>query len=491
MKFKPNTIYHGDCLEIMKTFPEKSINLIYLDPPFFSQKNYDMPFNDKESVTAFKDSIGSFDNKKKNEFRKIFKQDEEDNPNKIYNYLKQEGFVGFGFFQTVSRADIAEEDSTNNDFWKNRKGAGLLEYLSYMRDRLIECKRLLKDTGSIYLHCDWHASHYLKILMDEIFGYDNFRNEVIWGYRTGGISKKWFGKKHDNIYIYSKTEKYIFNPIEIKEYYDKKPGFPDRNGGKDEKGYYRCVFMPDIWNIPAVFNMSKERLGYPTQKPIKLLERIITASSNKGDIVLDPFCGCGTTADAALKLERNIIGIDISPIACKVMNERVNKNHGEKLTVQRTKYTMEHINKMDWFQFQGWACDKLKMKPSGKGPDGGVDGKGIIKEDNKQYSFIGEMKHWKSSIGRPIVQKLYGVLANNDTNYGAIVGHKFSLEAINQVKEYELKKKVYIFLIKTESILNNTFNINEVIGKKVLMPSYTDNWKGYDKNQKSLKFFKK
>ena len=155
-----------------------------------------------------------------------------------------------------------------------------------------------------------------------VFGVKNFRNEIVWHYRTGGVSKKWFAKKHDTIFSYTKTNNYTFNVQYMKQYYDKTPSFKDKNSGEDEKGYYNIVAQDDVFNIPAVFNMSKQRLGYPTQKPDALLERIIKASSNEGDIVADFFCGCGTTIAAAEKLNRKWIGVDINHLAISLIEDK-------------------------------------------------------------------------------------------------------------------------------------------------------------------------
>jgi len=262
---KTNQIYCGDCLEIIKDMPSESIDLIYLDPPFFSDRDYETTFKGNGETKNFKD-----------------------------------------------------------------KWDGIEHYLTFMTERIKEFHRILKSTGSIYLHCDWHASHYLKMELDRIFGYKNFRNEIIWHYRTGGVSKKWFSRKHDIIFFYSKSNKYYFNPIEIKEYYkdiygipDFKPGWEDRKGGKDEKGFFRHTFLPDVWAIPSVFNMSSESLGYPTQKPEVLLDRIINVSSKEGDIVLDPFCGSGTSVAVAEKLKRQWIAIEISLTACEIIKNRI------------------------------------------------------------------------------------------------------------------------------------------------------------------------
>ena len=185
-------------------------------------------------------------------------------------------------------------------------------FLCFMAVRLLEMWRILRNDGSIYLHCDPTASHYLKELMDSIFGRENFRNEIIWCYALGGSSKKMWSKKHDNILFYSKTEDYYFKKPSIKATSQLMKG--------QKKG------MLDWWvDIPSLNNMAKERTGYPTQKPLELYERILKASSNKNDIVLDPFCGCATTCVAAEKLNRQWIGIDIWDKAHKVVIKRLQK----------------------------------------------------------------------------------------------------------------------------------------------------------------------
>ena len=253
-----------------------------------------------------------------------------------------------------------------------------------MAIRLKPMHRVLKDTGSIYLHCDPSASHYLKMLMDAIFGEDNFLNEIIWSYRTGGVSKKWWPKKHDVILFYKKTNKYRHNPLQERVIYEK-PFFTSK---VDEYGrHYADVYIRDTWDdIKPLINTSKERMGYPTQKPLKLLERIITASCNKGDLVLDPFCGCGTTLHAAEQLERRWIGIDISQFSAGLVRNRIIKHFkrlnrgnvpviGCPLTVTQAR----QLAKADEFEFEKWACGEVGAEglfhaPGQKGPDGGVDG---------------------------------------------------------------------------------------------------------------------
>lgn len=249
MIIKPNNIYLGDCYDILKEMFAESVDLIYIDPPFFTKR------------------------------------------------------------------DFKEYD----DRWEY-----LNDYLEFMGPRLKLLHRVLKPTGSIYVHLDWHACHYLKVEMDKIFGYDNFRNEIIWWYETGGIAKKDFARKHDNILRYSKTDKYFFNPTEIMESRSNEvlrriaSGIP---GATRSKGQFR--HPSDVLKIPAINAMAKERLGYPTQKPEALLERIIKASSNEGDIILDAFCGCGTSLTVAEKTNRKWIGIDISLKAFELANTRL------------------------------------------------------------------------------------------------------------------------------------------------------------------------
>jgi adenine specific DNA methylase Mod len=194
-----------------------------------------------------------------------------------------------------------------------------INYLKFMYPRLKLMNEYLSDTGSFYLHCDPTASHYLKVIMDGIFGSNNFINEIVWHYQTGGASKKHFSKKHDVILMYSKTDKYNFYPNEIMTLRTEKSLKSSRIAQGDDKKY-----PMDVWtDIQALNAMAKERLGYPTQKPERLLERIIKASSNEGDIVADFFCGCGTTIYASQKLGRKWLGCDINKDAVNLTNNRL------------------------------------------------------------------------------------------------------------------------------------------------------------------------
>lgn len=289
-----NSLYFGDNLEILrdlyKKHPEGFIDLIYIDPPFNSKRNYNILFEDidlkdvKAQKEAFKDT-----------------------------------WSNVTYIDTLN--EIKELDLNLNDFIQNLDKIGIsqgeVSYLTMMAIRIYYMHKLLKNTGSFYLHCDPNMSHYLKIVCDLIFNTNYFRNEIIWHYRIGNIAKHQFQRKHDIILFYSKSDELTFNPIEIKEYYSQiygpafKPSFKGRKHGKDKWGEYRMSFVDDVWNISAVFTLSKEHLDYPTQKPIALMERIVNASTNEGDLVADFFCGCGTTIAAAQKLNRNWLGVDI------------------------------------------------------------------------------------------------------------------------------------------------------------------------------------
>lgn len=223
--------------------------------------------------------------------------------------------------------------NTGGEF--NDKFGSIEHYIGWMKPRIEEMHKILKPTGSIYLHCDWHASHYLKIVMDEIFGINNFQNEIIWHYTNGGAGKTKFSRKHDNIFFYSKSKKYTFNHNDVRTPY--KPQntkiYHDDDGiymiepKTGKRRYYneKGKVMDDVWDINFIGPNSKERLGWPTQKPETLLERIIKASSNKGDVVFDPFCGCGTSVFVAKKLVRKYIGIDMNPKAIELTRERLKK----------------------------------------------------------------------------------------------------------------------------------------------------------------------
>ena len=293
MNILPKTIFTGDNLPILRGINTASVDLIYLDPPFNSNANYAAPIGSKAAGAEFKDTWT----------------------------LNDVDAAWLDLIETKHPAlnRVIHAAMTNSD----------KSYLIYMAVRLLEMHRVLKDTGSIYLHCDPTMSHYLKLLLDAVFGRKQFRNEIVWFYQTGGVSKRWFGRKHDDILFYSKTQDYFIDLTRVMDSRTPEVIRRIQTGNESATRATNLERLPfDVWNIQAINAMAKERVGYPTQKPLALLERIIKASSNQHDIVLDPFCGCATTLVAADRLQRNWIGIDISPKAAELVVERIRADQG-------------------------------------------------------------------------------------------------------------------------------------------------------------------
>lgn len=275
-ELEPNRLFWGDNLHVMRQLPNESIDLIYIDPPFFSGRNYNVIFGDQNELRSF------------------------------------------------------------SDIWEG----GMPGYLIWLNARLFEMKRLLKRTGSIFVHCDYHASHYIKVEMDKIFGHKSFINEIVWCYKSGGASpKRYFSRKHDTILFYALNNSYYYNPQQEKSYNrNLKPyRFSGIKEYEDQYGWYTLPGMKDYWEIDMVGRTSSERIGYPTQKPEKLLERVITSCSQKGGVVADFFCGGGTTATVAQQLGRHWITCDQSRVAVAVTADRltrqVEKQTGKLLAV--------------------------------------------------------------------------------------------------------------------------------------------------------------
>lgn len=276
LKMESNKIIHGDCQNKLKELENEYVDLVYFDPPFFTQKTH---------------SLKTRDNKKTYEF----------------------------------------EDKYNS----------LNEYLELIENVLIQSKRVLKDTGSIFLHCDKTASHNIRIILDKVFGRDNFQSEIVWSYKRWSNSKKGLLNAHQIIFFYSKTKDFKFNTIytdysattNIDQILQERER--DENGKsvykKDEKGNVvigkekKGVPLSDVWEIPYLNPKAKERTGYPTQKPVLLLNQIISIATDEGDLVLDPFCGSGTTCVSAKHLKRNYIGIDKSKDAVDLADSRLDE----------------------------------------------------------------------------------------------------------------------------------------------------------------------
>lgn len=267
-------LFQGDCLEVMRPFDANSINLVYLDPPFFTQKTHTLLTRDRQKEFSF------------------------------------------------------------DDVWSSHA-----EYAHFLYERLQEIERILHPSGAVFFHCDRNASHIIRILLDEVFGPDKFRSEIIWHYKRWSNSQKNFLPAHQTIYYYTKSDDYTFNAL-YKEYspstnvdqilqrrkrdeYGKAVYDLDENGDFVPSGTKKGVPLSDVWHIPYLNPKAKERTGYPTQKPILLLERLIEVASNENDLILDPFCGSGTTLVAANLLNRRAVGIDISDDAIEISRKRL------------------------------------------------------------------------------------------------------------------------------------------------------------------------
>ncbi len=305
---KNRTIFCHDNLPVLRGINSNSIDLIYLDPPFNKGKAFHAPTGSQAEGAEFDDIW--HEESVKNEWHIEIK----DRLPNLYHYLNAVGMIG-------SRS--------------------AKYYLIYMTVRLLEIHRILKETGSVYLHCDPTASHYLKLLLDTIFGHNRFRNEIVWHYRRWTAGNKNFQKMHDIVFRYTKSVAFQFN-VQYEPYGDwikKDYGYVDEETGKrwrwhTVKGNRYKVFLEDenrgvklndVWLIPYIGSTSKERTGYPTQKPLALLERIIKASSPLDGLVLDPFCGCATTCIAAELEGRQWVGIDVSSAAFRLVKERMKK----------------------------------------------------------------------------------------------------------------------------------------------------------------------
>ena len=344
----------------MSNWPEDFADLIYLDPPFNSKAHYNIIFGQQPREESKRAQVRAFED--------TWHWDD----------------------SAISRVKSLKR-ATGYEQRKKLFGAlnifpgptGLLSYLSYMAERLTLCKRILKPTGSIYLHCDPTSSHYLKLVMDAIFGPDNFRNEIIWGYNKPRPASLRFVRNHDVILFYA-GEGHTFNPQRVPTMdgkFEMRKPFKRPDGTLWEPKAPGKLAGSWWYDIPsfATRMTAKERVRYPTQKPTALLERIIKASSNPGDVVLDPFCGCGTTVKAADNLNRKWLGIDISVLAIDIILSRL---EGREIPVSGlpADYTAaQRLAKDSWSEFERWAVTKLGFAPNDKQTgDGGIDGRGVI-----------------------------------------------------------------------------------------------------------------
>ena len=467
-----NKMYFGDCLTVIRDkLKLASVDLVYLDPPFNSQRAYN---------SIYKDETGRPLPAQVRAFNDAWRLDE-------------------GQERVLRQMPVLMREKGINDqvanFWRHWMEAlrgtnePLLAYLVYMVERLLWIKGTLKPTGSIFLHCDPTASHYIKVMMDAVFGHGNFKGEIVWKRTSAHADAKTVGAVHDCILFYTMGDTFTYNkqympydeeyiktwyrnqdadgrkwmsgditakglsgggyeyeykgkrdnwrlPLKRMEELDRQNRLHfTRNGGIRVKRYLdemKGLPLSDVWtDISAISSRSSERLGYATQKPVALLERIIAASSNKGDVVLDPFCGCGTTLEAAHKLNRRWIGIDvgthaIARVSALRLKARLGLKEGEDFIIDGIPQDVEgarHLWQRDPYNFQTWAVFAVDALPTDqKTADGGVDGRLFfeLEEGGQLESMIIEVKGGQN-VGIQALRSLRGVLEAGDALMAGLI----------------------------------------------------------------------
>ncbi|HUU28872.1 MAG TPA: site-specific DNA-methyltransferase [archaeon] len=428
-----NKLYYGDNLEVLRKYIEKdTIDLCYIDPPFNSKRNYNQIYNnlgeeDKAQAQAFVDTW-TWDDMAEEGFAEIIS-----NHNGVFTRQSME--LMQGFLKVL------------------RKG-GLLSYLISMTLRIAEIFRVLKPIGSFYLHCDPTASHYLKLIIDSIFcgrGGD-FRNEIIWWYETGGIPRYDFSRKHDVIFRYSKSEDVIFNAKDVMEPRSDEVLRRIATGIESatrSKGQFR--HPSDVFKIASINAMARERLGYPTQKPETLLERIIKASSNEGDIVLDAYCGCGTTIAVAERLRRRWIGMDITYQSISLILKRLSEHFGSSILEnielngipRDMKSAIALAHKKDdrtRKEFEKWSIltfsDNRAIINEKKGGDQGIDGISFVKDNDEKDQPITKDVLFSVKSGETLSPSVIRDLNGTIEREQAAMGYLITLYSMdNLVKE--------------------------------------------------------
>ena len=478
-------VYCGDNLEQLAKLPDACVDLIYIDPPFNSNRNYEVFWGETKEKRAFEDRH------------------------------------------------------------ENTKA-----YIDYLRPRCVQLARVLKKTGSFYYHCDWHASHYVKVMLDQIFGENNFQSEIIW-HRTlaKGLSFTGYPNNHDTIFLYGGGGEITFNrpydpydPDNLDEKTAGKYSHRDPDGRlyqldnlmnpnpnrpnltyeflghtkvwrwtkeRMQEAYENgIVVQPSpgavprmkryldeqegrpidtVWtDIPPINSQAKERLGYPTQKPLALLDRIVRASSNENDIVLDAFCGCGTALVAAQNLKRQWIGIDISPTACRVMAKRLRDvcglpeneplwRAGRGFVVRDLPWSEEKLRALPPFEFENWAVIDLGCIPSKvQVGDMGVDGRifpvsSSAAPRQQQAGELGLKERWypiqvkqKDKAGRPDIDAFEAMMMREDCEKGFFVSFDYSSDALQEIESFFKRSHKVIVALTVQEILD------EHIAKKLV-----------------------
>lgn len=412
-----NLLCYGDNLDVLRLHvKDESVDLVYLDPPFNSNQDFNAFFEEKDGtrsasqIKAFEDTW-TWDS----DAAAVFEEVVEAGGREAAAMLAFRTFLG---------------------------DSDMLAYLSMMAPRLKELRRVMKDGASIYLHCDPTASHYLKMLMDSVFDPRSFQNEIIWSYRRWPSPTKHFQSMHDVLLFYSKTpagaktfhvEYEAPSPSYVKRFKGKTQMLDPETGTRkitlDEES--KGLSRRDVWDISIIAGSAKERLGYPTQKPEALLERIISASSNPGDVVLDPFCGCGTTRSVAQKLARRWIGIDVTQLAITLIKNRLVTAYGADVTKEFSivgePESLEDARALaleDPYQFQLWALGLVNARPPGlkKGADKGIDGRLYFHDEHEGGKTNQIILSVKSGHLKPeYVRELPSIVDRERANIGVLI----------------------------------------------------------------------
>jgi site-specific DNA-methyltransferase (adenine-specific) len=486
--FDSNMLFYGDNLEVLrKYFPNESIDLVYLDPPFNSKADYNI---------LFKESTGEESAAQIQAFSDFWHWDK--TAENTYLEIQQDP-------KLTDMVQFLHAHLGRND---------MMAYLVMMTIRLRELHRVLNPTGSLYLHCDTNASHYLKLVLDSIFLPQNFRNEIIWKRVTAHSDAKRYGKVADRLLFYSKTDEYKFNRqgrARKEDYVKTKFSHIDKEGrrfrldnlnppgGRGPIYKFHGITRPwrftqekmlelekqgliytksripqlvrylddleakggaavhEIWDdIAPINSMAKERMGFQTQKPLPLLERIINASSNEGDLVLDPFCGCGTTIMAAQELKRKWIGIDITHLAISLIRSRLKDihvivNRDYKIVGEPADFeSARELAETNPYQFQWWALSLIDARPAGqtndsqqgkKGADKGIDGWLTFREtDNLNLKRIVVQVKGGTHIGAQIVRDLHGTVQATKSAMGILIT---LYEPTEQMKQAAMEAEYY------------------------------------------------
>lgn len=413
-------LFYGDNLNVLtRHVADESVDLIYLDPPFNSARDHNLLFSEQdgrrseEQVKAFKDT------------------------------WQWDATAVAGFRELVERGGKLAD--TMQAFRLVVGQSDMLAYLTMMAPRIVQLHRVLKPAGSLYLHCDSVASHYLKLLLDAVFKPTNFRNEVIWRYRRWPTTARQFQKMHDVLLFYSKSDSkerafhtlYGYEslaPSTLATFGTKKQK-ADFSSGRRKPGVEEAESsgppMSDVWEVGIIAPIAKERMGYPTQKPEKLLERVILASSNEGDVVLDPFCGCGTAVAVAHRLKRQWIGIDITHLAINLIRRRLKDAFGYDVPSVKGEPTgmasARALAMENRYQFQWWALGLVDARPTAdeekKGADRGIDGRLFFydnpdpKADRRQIIFCVK----SGGVTVRDVRDLASVIATENAAIGVLI----------------------------------------------------------------------